>query len=85
MLAIAKAGTVMPQTVDVVVNDEEVGTLDVTSGTGQHFEVKLPADLVSQGRSDIVLEFPDAVQMGPTDPSTRWRSIKLQAAGLIPA
>jgi hypothetical protein len=83
MLAITRAGSVMPQTVDVVVNDEKVATLEVTSGTGQHFDVRLPADLVSQGRADIVLAFPDAVQMGQTDPPTRWRSIKLQSAGLV--
>lgn len=85
MLAITKAGTVMPQTVDVVVNGQKVASLDVTSGTGQHFDVPLPAELVAEGRADIVLEFPDAVQMGQTDPPTRWRSIKLQSAGLIPA
>lgn len=83
MLAITKSGTVMPQTVGVVVNDEKVTSLDVTSGTGQHFDVKLPAELVSEGRADIALQFPDAVQMGPTDPSTRWRSIKLLKAGLL--
>ena len=85
MLAIARAGTVMPQTVDVVVSDQKLATLDVTSGTGQHFEVPLPADLLAGGRADVVLEFPTAVQMGPTDPPTRWRSIKLLAAGVVPA
>lgn len=83
MLAITRSGTVMPQTVDVVVNGESVASLDVTSGTGQHFEVKLPADLVAEGRADVVLEFPDAVQMGQTDPPTRWRSIKLLKAGVV--
>lgn len=83
MLAITKSGTVMPQTVDVVVNDQKVASLDVTSGTGQHFDVTLPAELVSEGRADVVLEFPDAVQMGQTDPPTRWRSIKLQSAGIV--
>jgi hypothetical protein len=82
MLAITKSGTVMPQTVDVVVNEAKVATLDVTSGAGQHFDVKLPAELVAEGRADVVLEFPDAVQMGQTDPPTRWRSIKLLAAGI---
>ena len=84
MLAITKAGTVMPQTVDVVVNDQKLATLDVTSGTGQHFDIKLPADLLAQGRVDVVLEFPTAVQMGPTDPPTRWRSIKLLSASVVP-
>lgn len=82
MLAITKAGTVMPQTVDVVVNDAKVASLEVTSGTGQHFDVPLPAEFVAGGRTDIVLEFPKAVQMGQTDPPTRWRSIKLLAAGV---
>lgn len=85
MLAITRAGAVIPQTVDVVVNEAKVATLDVTSGTGQHFDIPLPADLVAQGRADVVLEYPKAVQMGPTDPPTRWRSIKLLAAGVVPA
>jgi hypothetical protein len=85
LLAITRAGTVMPQTVNVVVNDEKVATLDVTSGTGQHFDIPLPTELVAEGRADVVLEFPDAVQMGPTDPATRWRSMKLVAAGVLPA
>ena len=86
MIAVSKAGTVMPQSVDVVVNDQKVATLDVT-GTAQHFDVKLPADLVTaaQGTVDVILEFRTAVQMGPTDPPTRWRSIKLLAAGLLRA
>jgi hypothetical protein len=85
LLAITRAGAVVPQRVDVVVNDQKVATLDVASGTGQHFDIPLPAELVAGGRADIVLEFPDAVQMGPTDPQTRWRSIKLLAAGIAPA
>lgn len=85
LLAITKAGTVMPQTVNVVVNNEKVATLDVTSDTGQHFDIPLPSELVGEGRADVVLEFPDAVQMGPADPATRWRSIKLVAAGVLPA
>jgi len=85
LLAITRGGTVMPQTVDVVVNDEKVATLDVISDTGQHFDIPLPMELVGEGRADVVLEFPDAVQMGPTDPPTRWRSIKLLAAGVVPS
>ena len=75
----------VPQTVDVVVNDEKVATLDVISDTGQQFDIPLPMELVGEGRADVVLEFPDAVQMGPTDPPTRWRSIKLLSAGVVPA
>jgi hypothetical protein len=88
MIAVSKAGTPMPQSVDVLVNSKKLATLDVASAANPtHFEVTLPADLVTaaQGTVDLLLEFPDAVQMGPTDPPTRWRSIKLLAAGLLPA
>lgn len=87
LIAIRKAGTPMPQSVDVIVNDEHVTTLHVNADAPQHFAVMLPANLVqaADGRIDLLLEFPDAVQMGPTDPPTRWRSIKLLSAGLLPA
>lgn len=85
LIAIKKGDTSMPQRVDVVVNDQKVATLDVTGPTAQHFDVTLPAGLVTEGRADVILEFPTAVRMGPTDPPTRWRSIKLLAAGLLPA
>jgi len=85
MIAISKAGTPMPQSVDVVVNEQKLATLKVGADAPNHFDVAIPAGLVTEGRADVVLEFPDAVQMGPTDPATRWRSIKLLAAGLLPA
>jgi len=85
MIAVKKAGQPMPQGVEVVVNGELVTTLHVDADVPHHFDVKLPAPLVARGRADVVLQFPTAVQMGPTDPPTRWRSIKLLAAGLLPA
>ena len=85
LIAIRKAGQPMPQRVDVVVNDEHVTTLSVGADTPQHFNVRLPGYLVQPGRAEVLLEFPDAVRMGPTDPPTRWRSIKLLSAGLLPA
>jgi hypothetical protein len=87
MIAIRKQGEPMPQTVDVIVNDQPVGTLHVTADAAHRFAVQLPATLVqaAAGRIDLLLEFPTAVRMGPTDPPTRWRSIKLLAAGLLPA
>lgn len=84
LIAISKAGKAMPQRVEVVINDEPVTTLQVGADAPQHFDVRLPANLVGQGRLDLLLEFLDAVQMGPTDPPTRWRSIKLLSAGLLP-
>lgn len=85
LIAIRKADTPIPQTVDVVVNDRKLATLDVAGPDAQHFDIPLPPDLVTAGRADVILEFPTAVRMGPTDPPTRWRSIKLLAAGVLPA
>jgi len=85
LIAVKKGGVAMPQTVDVLVNDEKLTTLNVGSDAPSHFDVAVPAGLVTDGTADIVLEFPTAVQMGLTVPPTRWRSIKLLAAGLLPA
>lgn len=87
MIAVRKDGRPMPQTVRVIVNGTLVDTLHVTADAPQGFAVKLPAELVraAAGRIDLLLDFPTAVRMGPTDPPTRWRSIKLLSAGLTPA
>lgn len=84
LIPIRKADTPIPQTVDVVVNDRKLVTLDVAGPDAQHFDIPLPPDLVGAGTADVILEFPTAVPMGPTDPPTRWRSIKLIAAGVLP-
>jgi len=85
MIAVKKGGVAMPQAVDVIVNDQKLTTLNVGAEAPAHFDVPVPAGLVTAGRADILFEFPDAVQMGLTDPPTRWRSVKLLAAGLVPA
>jgi len=87
LIAISKGGTPMPQTVEVTVDGQAVATLEVDGTAARHFTVALPAALVAaaNGRLDVLFTFPDAVQMGPTDPPTRWRSIKLLSAGLLPA
>ena len=85
LIAIKKGGVAMPQSVNVVVNDQKLATLNVGSDAPSHFDVAIPAGLVTEGRADIVFEFPTAVQMGLTDPPTRWRSVKLLSAGLLPA
>jgi len=85
LIAVKKGGVAMPQTVDVIVNEQKLATLKVGADAPSHFDVAVPAGLVADGRAEVVFEFPDAVQMGLTDPPTRWRSIKLLAAGLVPA
>ncbi|MDC9823378.1 hypothetical protein PRN20_06510 [Devosia sp. ZB163] len=75
------------QRVTVSVNGQPLGTLTVTGDPPQDFALDLPADLVSEANGHIEVEFdlPDAVQMRPTDPDNRRRSIKLVSAALIPA
>lgn len=85
MVALTRDGVPMPQAVDVTVNDRRLTTLRVDAGAPRHFTIPLPADIAPEGRVDVLLDFPDSVQMGPTDPPTRWRSIKLLSAGLLPS
>lgn len=87
MIAIKKGGQPMPQAVEVTINGQHVATLKVGGDAPQHFTVPLPAELVTaaNGKIDLLFDFPDAVNMGTTDPQTRWRSIKLLSAGLLPA
>jgi len=75
------------QRVNVSVNGQSFGTLTVTGDPPQDFALDLPADLVSKASGHIEVEFdlPDAVQMRPSDPDNRRRSIKLVSASLIPA
>lgn len=83
MIAIKKDG-VPTQTVSVTINGEKLADLDVAGGAPSTFKLPIPAAIAAQpGPYELLLDFPTAVQMGPTDPMTRWRSIKLQAAGLV--
>jgi hypothetical protein len=72
------------QTVGISVDGERLATVPVTSGNERTIEVPLGRG-VEPGDPPLEVEFdlPNAVSMGPTDPSTRWRSIKLTAAGLL--
>ena len=84
MVAVKK-GDIDTQHVDVLVNGEQIGEITVTAGAPQKFEVPLGTPNAPPGTYDVTFEFPDALQMGPTDPETRWRSIKLSAAGIVHA
>jgi len=73
------------QRVEVLVNGASVGEITVTADAPKTFEVPLGIPSATPGTYDVTFEFPDAIRMGPTDPQTRWRSIKLSAAGIVPA
>ncbi len=83
MVAIQKAGAVVPQRVEIVANGTLLDTVSLSAPTPQQFALPLvaPAD----GKLELELRFPDAVPMGPTDPDNRLRSIKLISAALLPA
>ncbi len=82
MVAAKKGGQPTTQHVEIVANGTLVDTVTVTGDAPQEFSLPLPA---AGGKLDLELRFPDAVQMGPTDPDNRLRSIKLLAAALLPA
>lgn len=83
MVAIQKAGAIVPQRVEIVANGTLLDTVSLNAPTPQQFALPLvaPAD----GKLELELRFPDAVPMGPTDPDNRLRSIKLISAALLPA
>jgi hypothetical protein len=75
------------QRVDVLFNGEKLDTVRVASDAPQDFAVSVPSALVAAANGHVELElvFPDALQMGPTDPDNRRRSIKLISAALSPS
>lgn len=83
MVAIQKGGTVMPQRVDIVANGTLLDTVILDQPTPRQFSLPIPGP--ADGKLELELRFPDAVQMGPTDPDNRLRSIKLLSAALLPA
>lgn len=83
MVAIQKGGNIVPQRVEIVANGMPLDTITLDQPTPQQFSLPLPAP--ADGRLELELRFPDAVQMGPTDPDNRLRSIKLLSAALLPA
>lgn len=83
LVAIQKDGKVMAQHVEIVANGTLLDTVMLDQPTPQQFSLPLAAP--ADGRLELELRFPDAVQMGPTDPDNRLRSIKLLSAALLPA
>jgi hypothetical protein len=83
MVAIEKGGKVMSQRVEIVANGTLLDTVTLDQSTPQQFSLPLAAP--ADGKLELELRFPDALQMGPTDPDNRLRSIKLLSAALLPA
>ncbi len=85
LAAITRDGEPQPQRVEVLIDADLTATLDVALPEPQSFSLPVPEDALADGTLELILRFPDAVQMGPTDPDTRYRSVKLTRAGLVPA
>lgn len=83
MVPVQKDGQLTTQRVEIVANGTLVDT--VTLDTPAPREVSLQLSAPADGKLELELRFPDAVQMGPTDPDNRLRSIKLLSAALLPA
>ena len=83
MVPVQKDGQLTTQRVEIVANGTLVDTVTLDAPTPQ--DVSLPIPAPADGKLELELRFPDAVQMGPTDPDNRLRSIKLLSAALLPA
>lgn len=73
------------QRVDVLVNSEPVGEIEISADAPKTVDVPLNLPVAAAGTYEVTFEFPEALKMGPTDPTTRYRSIKLSAAGIVSA
>jgi hypothetical protein len=83
MVPVQKDGQLTTQRVEIVANGTLLDTVTLDTPTPR--EVSLPLPAPADGKLELELRFPDAVQMGPTDPDNRLRSIKLLSAALLPA
>ena len=87
MSAVGGVGHPAQQRVGVLANDMPVGNVTIAGEdlATAHFDIPAAAIDKATGHIDIVLSYPDAVQMYPGDSNTHWRSIKLRWARLRPA
>jgi hypothetical protein len=83
MVPVQKDGQLTIQRVEIVANGTLVQTVTLDTPVPRDVSLALPAP--ADGKLELELRFPDAVQMGPTDPDNRLRSIKLLSAALLPA
>lgn len=83
LIAVKKDGQPTQQ-VEIVLDGKVVGTIEAVPEEARRYRIPVPADVLQKpGPLELTLDFPTAVQMGPTDAKTRFRSIKLLEAGLI--
>ena len=86
LVAVTRDGEPMPQTIDVLVGDQPIATIEVGAAAPERFELPIPPHLLAAaaGRLEVTLAFRNPVRMSPSEPDTRLRAIKLLAAGLLP-
>ncbi len=86
LVAVTRDGEPMPQTIDLLVGDQPIATIDVNAAAPERFELPIPSHLLASaaGRLEVTLAFRNPVRMSPSEPDTRLRAIKLLAAGLLP-
>lgn len=74
------------QRVTLTVNGAEIGETTLGKGETRRVTLEVPKAALDAepGTVDLVLGFPDAVRVGPDDPDSRKRAIKLLSLHLTP-
>lgn len=74
------------QPVNVVVNGQSLGTVEVHTGAEQRFTFSVPdTALAANHLLEVELKYPQAIRVDPQDSNTRKRSIKLTAGSVTSA
>jgi hypothetical protein len=75
------------QRIAVAANGIPLGEAVLAGGKTKTFDFAVPAAALAADsqKLDVVLSYPDAIRMAPTDADTRLRSIKLRSARLGPS
>jgi len=63
-------------------NGRQLGKATITRGASRAVEFTVPLDAFDDDGLDIVISYPDAVEISPRDSNTHYRSIKLLALQL---
>jgi hypothetical protein len=69
--------------VNVVVNGQGLGTVDVQTGPEQRFSFAVPDSALKPDHLlEVEMKYPEAIRVDPQDSNTRKRSIKLTAGSV---